>query len=50
MSKYLSNQKLWKIERTTEGYFYVIKLKGTTIERIPIDYNSLQYLEKEGVI
>lgn len=48
--KYLANQKLWKITRTPEGYYYEIKLAGMVIDRLKIDYPALGTLKKEGVI
>lgn len=48
--KYLANQKLWKIIREPNGYYYEIKLAGMVIERIKVDYPALNVLKKEGVI
>lgn len=48
--KYLANQKLWKIIREPNGYYYEIKLAGMVIERIKVDYPALGTLKKEGVI
>ena len=50
MSKYLSNQKLWRVTKELDTYYYEIRLAGTTIDRIPIEYPVLKYLKKEGVI
>lgn len=48
--KYLANQKLWKIIREPNGYYYEIKLAGMVIERIKVEYPALNVLKKEGVI
>ena len=50
MSKYLANQKLWKIIREPSGYYYEIRLAGTVIDRIKIEEPTLSILIKEGVI
>jgi hypothetical protein len=50
LSKYLSNQKLWRITKERDTYYYEIRLAGTTIDRLPIEYPVLKYLKKEGVI
>ena len=48
--KYLANQKLWKIIKEPNGYYYEIKLAGMVIDRIKIDYSSLNILKEEGLI
>lgn len=50
MSKYLANQKLWKIIKEPTGYYYEIRLAGMIIDRIKIDEPTLSILIKEGVI
>ena len=47
---YLSNQKLWKIIKEPQGYYYEIKLAGMIIDRIKIEYPALKILKNEGVI
>lgn len=47
---YLSNQKLWRVVKERDDYYYEIRLAGTTIDRIKIESPSLEYLEKEGII
>lgn len=49
-SKYLSNQKLWKVIKEPQGYYYEIKLAGVVIDRIRVDYPAVAILKKEGVI
>ena len=49
-SNYLSNQKLWKVIKEPQGYYYEIKLAGMVIDRIKVDYPALATLKKEGVI
>lgn len=48
--KYLANQKLWKIIREPNGYYYEIRLGGMVIDRIKVEYPALATLKKEGVI
>lgn len=50
MTKYLSNQKLWKIIKQPNGFYYEIKLAGTVIDRVRIEQPSLSVLIKEGLI
>ena len=50
MNKYLPNQKLWKVIKTPEGYYYEIRLAGTVIDRLRIYPPALNYLKREGVI
>lgn len=47
---YLSNQKLWKIVKQPDGYYYEIKLAGMVIDRLKIDYPALGTLKNEGLI
>lgn len=47
--KFLSNQKLWRIVREPEGYYYEIKLKGVVVERFPVKGGE-EYLKKVGVL
>lgn len=48
--KYLANQKLWKIIKEPNGYYYEIKLAGTIIDRIKIEYPALGVLKREELI
>lgn len=48
--KYLSNQKLWRVIKEPQGYYYEIKLAGMVIDRIKVDYPALATLKKEGLI
>ena len=48
--KYLSNQKLWRVIKTPDGYYYEIKLAGMVIDRIKIEYPALATLKKEEII
>lgn len=47
---YLSNQKLWKIVKQPDGYYYEIKLAGMVIDRLKIDYPALGTLKNEGLL
>lgn len=50
MSKYLSNQKLWRVIKERDDYYYEIRLAGNTVDRIKVESPSLEYLKREGVI
>ena len=50
MSKYLANQKLWKIIKERDRYYYEIRLAGTTIDRIRIEEPAYTYLKEKGVL
>ena len=50
MTSYLSNQKLWRIVKERDEYYYEIRLAGTTIDRIRIEEPAYTYLKKEGLI
>lgn len=50
MSKYLANQKLWKIIKEPGGYYYEIRLAGMVIDRIKIEEPTLSVLEKEEIL
>lgn len=50
MSKYTSSQKLWRVVKERNNYYYEIRLAGVTIDRIKIEYGSYKYLKNEGVI
>lgn len=50
MSEYPASQKLWRISRTLDGYYYEIKLAGVVIDRIKIEEPTLTFLKQEGVI
>lgn len=47
MNKYQSSQKLWRITKELDTYYYEIKLKGTVIDRIKIEEPALSYLKRE---
>lgn len=50
MSKYIASQKLWRITKEPSGYYYEIKLAGTIIDRIKIEYPVEKFLKSEGLI
>lgn len=50
MSNYTASQKLWRVIKEPNGYYYEIKLAGTVIDRIKIEYPALQTLKNGGVI
>ena len=50
MSKYPSSQKLWRIVKEPNGYYYEIKLAGMVVDRIKVEYPALATFKKEGLI
>lgn len=50
MSNYTSSQKLWRVIKEPDNYYYEIRLKGVVIDRIKVDYPALATLKKEGII
>lgn len=50
MSKYQACQKLWRISRSLDGYYYEIKLAGVVIDRIKIEEPTLTFLKQKGLI
>lgn len=50
MSKYPSSQKLWRIIREPNGYYYEIRLSGMIIDRIKIEEPVLTLLKKKDLI
>lgn len=50
MSEYPASQKLWRITRTLDGYYYEIKLAGVVIDRLKIEEPTLTFLKQEGLI
>ena len=47
---YLASQKLWRIIKERDEYYYEIRLSGNTIDRIHIDEPALSFLKEKGVI
>lgn len=47
---YTASQKLWRIVKEPSGFYYEIRLKGITIDRIRIEEPALSFLKKEGLI
>ena len=45
-----SSQKLWRITKERDEYYYEIKLSGVVIDRIRIEEPAISYLKKEEVI
>lgn len=50
MSNYTSAQKLWKIVKERDQYYYEIKLKGVVIDRFPVEEPAFSHLKREGLI
>lgn len=47
---YNASQKLWRIIKEPNGYYYEIKLAGIVIDRIRIEEPTLKFLKKEKLI
>ena len=50
MSKYMANQKLWKIIKEPNGYYYEIRLSGIVVDRIKIEEPALKFFKSEGML
>ena len=50
MSKYLSNQKLWRVIKERDTWYYEIKLAGTIVDRVKIEEPVLTFLKSEHII
>lgn len=50
MSAFNSSQKLWRVIKERERFYYEIKLKGEVVDRLPVDEPALSFLKKEEVI
>jgi hypothetical protein len=50
MSEYPSSQRLWRISRSLDGFYYEIKLAGVVIDRIKIEEPTLTYLKQEKLL
>lgn len=50
MSEYPASQKLWRISRSLDGFYYEIKLAGVVIDRIKIEEPTLTYLKQEKLL
>lgn len=50
MSNYVASQKLWRIVRESDGYYFEIRLAGVVIDRIRVHEPALHYLKDKEVI
>lgn len=50
MSSYSSSQKLWRIIKQSDGYYYEIKLAGMVVDRIKVEYPALGTFKEKGII
>ena len=50
ISNYPASQKLWKVVKERENFYYEIKLAGVVIDRIKVEEPTLSYLKKEGLL
>ena len=49
-NNYTSAQKLWRIIKERDNFYYEIRLAGEVIDRIRIEEPALSYLKKEELI
>lgn len=47
---YTSSQKLWRVIKERDTFYYEIRLKGEVVDRIRVDEPALSFLKKEEVI
>lgn len=50
MSSYNSSQKLWRVIKERDDYYYEIRLAGVTIDRIRIEYPALKFLKEKDAL
>lgn len=50
MKNYPSSQKLWRIVKDVNGYYYEIKLAGMVVDRVRVEHPAIAVFKKEGVI
>lgn len=50
MNKYAASQKLWRVIKERDEYYYEIKLSGVVIDRIRVEDPALSYLKQERII
>ena len=50
MGNYTAAQKLWKIIRERDNFYYEIKLSGEVIDRIRIEEPALKYIKEKGLV
>lgn len=50
MSKYHASQKLWKVVKELDDYYYEIRLAGIIVDRVKVDEPALKYLKSKGVL
>lgn len=48
--KYLSSQKLWRVIKERDDYYYEIKLAGVVIDRIKVEEPALKFMKDKGLI
>ena len=51
MSNYVASQKLWRVIKERDDYYYEIRLTGgIMIDRIKIEEPALTFLKKKGLL
>ena len=50
MSNYTAAQKLWRITKERDNFYYEIKLHGEIIDRIRIEEPALKFLKDKGLV
>lgn len=48
--KYHASQKLWKVVKELDDYYYEIRLAGIIVDRVKVDEPALKYLKSKGVL
>ena len=47
---FASSQKLWRITKELDEYYYEIRLAGVTIDRIRIEQPTLKFLKEKELL
>jgi hypothetical protein len=50
MSAFNSSQKLWRVIKERDDYYYEIRLAGIIVDRVKVDEPALKYLKSKEVL
>lgn len=49
-TKFKSNQKLWRIVKTIDGYYYILKLAGRVVSQVKLKEEEIKFFKEIGEI
>lgn len=50
MSNYHASQKLWRVVKELDDYYYEIRLAGIIVDRVKIEHPALKYLKSKEAL